>query len=159
MNQPAIKVVLIGDSFVGKTCIFRRLESKTYDPRHASTIGGAFLRLPIDLLDGTETDIGLWDTAGQEKFRTIVPMYFQKVDILLVVFDLTNPETFANVDSWINLAKENAPPEVQIILIGNKSDLATTREVQYNEGQSKANSFGGSGYIEMSALNGQGFDS
>jgi small GTP-binding protein len=135
MEPPVIKAVLIGDSAVGKTSIFRRLESKTFDTEHVATVGGAFIRVWIDLPTGTRTEIGLWDTAGQEKFRTIVPMYFQKTDILIVVFDLTNPDSFRGIDNWITLARDRGPPDVRIFIIGNKLDLTAQRAVTYNEAQ------------------------
>jgi small GTP-binding protein len=158
MEHPAFKAVLIGDSSVGKTSIFRRLESKTFIPESSTTISGAFAQVWVHLPTGTRTEIGLWDTAGQEKFRTIVPMYFQKTDILLVVFDLTNSNSFQNVDDWIALAEDKGPSDVQMIMIGNKLDLTEQRAVTPNEAQDKFEKSGAVVYIELSTLNGDGFD-
>jgi small GTP-binding protein len=158
MDAPVVKAVLIGDSAVGKTSIFRHLESHIFEQQYVPTVGGAFVRIWIDLPDGTRTEMGLWDTAGQEKFRVIVPMYFQRTDILLMVFDLTQRGTFESIESWVALARERAPAEVQTVLIGNKSDLAESRQIQFGEAQEKAELYGAFVYVEMSALKGHGFD-
>jgi small GTP-binding protein len=158
MDPPPIKAVFAGDSTVGKTSIFRRLESNSFDPHYTATIGGAFARITMALNNGSETDVGLWDTAGQEKFRTIVPIYFQKSDIILIVFDLTQEVTFRGLSEWIELARSRAPQSVRIILVGNKSDLNKKRVVTYTEAEEKAVSFGVDAYVEVSALTGDGFE-
>jgi small GTP-binding protein len=155
--HPPFKAVLIGDSSVGKTSICRRIESDAFDQHHLPTIGGAFSRVTLYLSDGTRTEIGLWDTAGQEKFRTIVPMYFQKADLLLAVFDLSNCSSFQGLDGWVELARERAPRGARIVVIGNKADIAE-RKVGESDAQAKASALDAAGYFEISALNGNGFD-
>jgi small GTP-binding protein len=157
MSEGGSKAVLIGDSAVGKTSIYRRLDTNTFDPQHIQTVGGSYIRLPLELADGTRTELGLWDTAGQEKYRGIVPLYFQNASIILLVFDVTDRTTFQNIDRWVELTRERADLNVHLILAGNKVDLAWQRAVTYDEAQDKAAAFNAA-YIELSALTGDGFE-
>jgi small GTP-binding protein len=157
MGDTLFKAVLVGDSSVGKTSLFQRLEDDTFNSARSSpTIGGSYNRLKLHSDDGSDVEVGLWDTAGQERFRTIVPIYFHRADVVACVFDLSQQSSFHSVRSWIDLAARNAPEGVRFILIGNKLDLVGTRAVDATEAEDLANSIRADGYIETSAESGEG---
>jgi len=149
------KIVLIGDSGVGKTSLFQRFDSDTFQEDHIFTVGGAFAKVSIQTENGS-IDCGVWDTAGQERFRNVVPMYFQKADYIIVVYDVTNKESFDSVDSWIEMAKDKAPADAKIVLVGNKIDLNEKRSVSFDEGTQFSSSKQISIFIETSAKTGHG---
>jgi small GTP-binding protein len=153
------KGVLIGDFSVGKTSICQRMHNGSFDEMHIPTVGGSYLRLSVQCADGSRVEVALWDTAGHERFRTIVPMYFRQVNFVLVVFDLTCQTSFDNIDMWTNLASQKSPTDVKFVLVGNKNDLMDKREIQFDVAQNKANEMKAVAYIETSACTGAGFDS
>lgn len=139
------KIILIGDSSVGKTCLFKKLTAGTYSDKNISTIGvdrkSFTLKVKINE-NGEEIEktfqIHLWDTAGQERFRSITKVYFKESQGLLLMYDITNKESFDNLDKWINGVKDslgeddddkkNNDIKYIIILLGNKLDLAVNDE-------------------------------
>lgn len=133
MNRPGnkVKVVLIGDSGVGKTALFRRFEDNSFEPEQQLTVGASCCSVTIKIDDET-IDFMIWDTAGQEQYRGIIPMYFHKADFVLAVYDLTQRDSFKHLEEWLKLAKECAPTSVKILVIGSKEDLGN-RVVTENE--------------------------
>lgn len=123
------RVVIIGDSSVGKTSILSRFIDERFDPGERSTVGANY-QLYTDEIDGEPIEIQLWDTAGQEKFRSLGPIYFRNAMGALAVFDMTNRETFINVNQWIDSFVSVAGSEAVIALAGNKCDLVS--DVQVN---------------------------
>ena len=132
------KIMIIGDSSVGKTCLFKKLTTGKYSDKNISTIGidRKTLSLKIKINEnGEEVDknyvIQLWDTAGQERFRSITKGYYKDSQGLLLIYDITNQETFDNVEKWIANIKDSLGEDDKenenkyiIILLGNKLDLA-----------------------------------
>jgi small GTP-binding protein len=151
------KAVLVGDSGVGKTCIFQRFEQNTFSPNHIPTVGGAYARIDLGS-SAPGAAVGLWDTAGQDRFRNIVPMYFQRASVVMIIFDIAVETSFDNIEMWLNMAKQHSPPSTVYLLIGNKSDLHEGRVISLNSGQEKAQAIGALAYIETSALTGDGCD-
>lgn len=118
------KVVLLGESGCGKTSIMKRFVSNTFDDQQRSTIGVDFSTREIKWLDGTSISLQLWDTAGQERFQSISSNFYRGTHAFILVIDLTNPETFDNLDFWLGTANENSPDKDTLIyLVGNKCDL------------------------------------
>jgi small GTP-binding protein len=152
-----LKAVLIGDSGVGKTSIYQRLEQNIFNPAQVPTVGGSFAKILIPN-GNSEEEIGLWDTAGQERFRMIVPLYFQRASIVIIVFSLGHMETFESVQSWYDFAKLHAPPDVHFFLIGNKSDLVERRAITFDDAEAMSGRLEADVYIETSALTGAGFE-
>jgi small GTP-binding protein len=157
-SPPTVKAVLIGDKSVGKTCIFRRLQDDTFSPDQLATIGGSYLRLSVADRSGSRVDVGLWDTAGAEQYRAIVPMYFQRAQIIVCVFDLTVTESLRNVGEWVAMARNKAPARAKFVLVGNKSDLDGDRQVRADAAQQLSEDIGALAYIETSARTGTGID-
>ena len=149
-----MKVVTVGDSSVGKTCISRRIVSNSFQFNSSPTLGAAYLSTSVDIDDKTVL-LQLWDTAGQEKFRGMTPVYFRNAKTAFVVYSVDNKETFNDVDQWISMVKEHGPSNVDVVLIGNKSDLEEEREVSTIEGSDKAKK-NNIKFYEVSAKSGTG---
>jgi len=122
------KLVLIGDSGVGKSCLLLRFADDTYTESHISTIGVDFKIRTIQL-DGKTIKLQIWDTAGQERFRTITSSYYRGAHGIIVVYDTTDSETFEHVKTWLHEIDRYASENVNKLLVGNKSDLTTKRQV------------------------------
>jgi small GTP-binding protein len=152
----ARKAILVGDIAVGKTAIFHRLERKEFQTEYKSTVSGALVKLTIPLSDGSTEQINLWDTAGEERYRNLVLLYFHDVSIVIIVFSLTSRRSFENATVWYNLARKQASPSVRYYLVGNKSDKMADRAVTFDEGQAKSVSLEAESYIETSAVTGVG---
>ena len=149
------KVVLIGDSAVGKTSIFTRFEHGEFNEDHELTVGGAYSKVSVKTQFET-IEFGIWDTAGQEKFRNIVPMYFQHSNFVLIVFDITSTDSFQSVRDWAELIQDKAPEDARIILIGNKVDLIAERKIQKEQIDKAAQEIGAIFCCETSAKTGEG---
>jgi len=122
------KLVLIGDSGVGKSCLLLRFADDTYTESHISTIGVDFKIRTIQL-EGKTIKLQIWDTAGQERFRTITSSYYRGAHGIIVVYDTTDSETFEHVKTWLHEIDRYASENVNKLLVGNKSDLTTKRQV------------------------------
>jgi small GTP-binding protein len=153
-----VKIVFIGNSAVGKTSLFMRFQNRGFSPGGPSTIGGACANVNVELDDGTPVNLIVWDTAGQDTYRGIVPMYFTRCAFILVVYDVSSRQSFDSVSEWIVLSKEKAPVTAKIVLIGNKSDMEAQRSVTATEGGELASSSGAFLFFETSALTGEGVD-
>jgi small GTP-binding protein len=129
-----LKIVLIGDSGVGKTSLLQRFSDQFFNENHITTIGVDFKLRTIQLGD-TRVKLQVWDTAGQEKFRVITKAYYRNAAGIIIGYDITNGESFVNTKRWINEVKSNCGDDgVPIILIGNKCD-APNRVVSLQDQQ------------------------
>lgn len=130
------KLVLLGDSSVGKSCIVRRLLTNNFTELHESTIGSSFATQAINV-NGHTVNFEIWDTAGQERYRALAPMYYRDAKLALVVYDITNKQSFEGAKRWISVLNSTNLPGIIIVLVGNKADKER-REVTYDEGNSFA---------------------
>lgn len=126
-NLPAVKVVIIGDTCTGKTSILRYMKSKTFNPNTQSTTGPNYEKLIIQQ-DDINCEMRLWDTAGQEKYQSFTINYFRHSDCILLVYSITDEESYKNLGYWVQLVRDNVDVEVPIILVANKIDLEPTFE-------------------------------
>ncbi|ORX79867.1 small GTP-binding protein [Basidiobolus meristosporus CBS 931.73] len=124
------KLLLIGDSGVGKSCLLLRFADDTYTESYISTIGVDFKIRTIEL-EGKTIKLQIWDTAGQERFRTITSSYYRGAHGIIVVYDVTDQDTFTNVKQWLQEIERYASEGVNKLLVGNKSDLSSKRAVEY----------------------------
>jgi len=125
------KLLLIGDSGVGKSCLLLRFADDTYTESYISTIGVDFKIRTIEL-EGKTVKLQIWDTAGQERFRTITSSYYRGAHGIIVVYDVTDQDTFNNVKQWLQEIDHYACEGVNKLLVGNKSDLESKKVVDYN---------------------------
>ncbi len=131
------KVVMIGDSFVGKTSILDMYINNRFEETKPS-IGAMHQFYKIKLNSGEEVNLDLWDTAGQERFRSVVPMYYKGAKAILICFDVTAPETFDGAKNWVKEIESNIN-SILLILVGNKIDLEDQRKISYEHARSYAN--------------------
>lgn len=128
------KLVLLGESAVGKSSIVYRFVKNTFDDLRESTIGAAFLTQSISLPElKTTVKFEIWDTAGQERYKSLAPMYYRNANAALCVYDITSRSSFSKAQDWIKELKKQAPEGIVIALVGNKNDLADSREVEEEE--------------------------
>ncbi len=121
------KVVVAGDTGCGKTSLIYKHRYDVFNDGTISTIGGEFSTLPITSPAGHELRMHIWDTAGQEKYRSLVRMYYRGAYAIIFVFDLTRIETLRNVPVWYRECDPGSQPRAQLFLVGNKSDLLNGR--------------------------------
>ena len=150
------KYIIIGDSAVGKSNILLRYIHDKFNEEFQSTIGVEFGAKNIKIEDKIYR-IQIWDTAGQETFRSITRAYYKNSVCACVVYDITNRNSFQNVKSWIEDCKKQSPKTVFLVLIGNKVDLEDRREVSYEEGSIYAQK-NGMLFFETSAKTGKNIE-
>ncbi|KAL9048567.1 MAG: hypothetical protein Q9162_007651 [Coniocarpon cinnabarinum] len=144
-----IKLLLIGDSGVGKSCCLLRFSEDSFTPSFITTIGIDFKIRTIEL-DGKRVKLQIWDTAGQERFRTITTAYYRGAMGILLVYDVTDERSFQNIRQWFSNVEQHATEGVNKILIGNKCDWEEKRAVSTEDGQALANELG-IPFMEVSA--------
>jgi len=133
------KIVLLGDQSVGKTSLITRFMYDTFDNTYQATIGIDFLSKTLYLDDRT-VRLQLWDTAGQERFRSLIPSYIRDSTVAIVVFDITNRQSFLSTSKWIEDVRSERGNDVMVVLVGNKADLSDKRQVTLEEATAKAQS-------------------
>ncbi|KAJ4747098.1 hypothetical protein LUZ62_052470 [Rhynchospora pubera] len=137
-----IKLLLIGDSGVGKSCLLLRFSDDTFTTSFITTIGIDFKIRTVEL-DGKRVKLQIWDTAGQERFRTITTAYYRGAMGILLVYDVTDESSFNNIRNWIKNIEQHASNNVNKILVGNKADMdESKRAVPTSRGQQLADEYG-----------------
>ncbi|XP_053989806.1 ras-related protein RabJ isoform X2 [Hylaeus anthracinus] len=143
------KVVALGSQGVGKTSMIIRYVRKAFNERANPTIGASFFTCKLNLV---------WDTAGQERFRSMAPMYYRNANAAMLVFDLTQYNTFTAMKGWVAELRRNVEETMVLAVIGNKSDLINERQVDSEEGRVYATKIGAS-YHETSVRDDEGIES
>ena len=153
-KKQIIKLVIIGDTDVGKTCIATRYSTGQFDSSTSATVGAACIEKEVTF-DGQQYLLSMWDTAGQETYRNLVPMYFRNAEIAFIVFDVTNPKTSKSIGFWIQSLNDNCQVKPIILLAANKCDLEAERKIDSEDVQKLGNDFN-IPYFETSAKTGYG---
>ncbi|KAI3371299.1 hypothetical protein L3Q82_023919 [Scortum barcoo] len=135
------KLLLIGDSGVGKTCLLFRFSEDSFNTTFISTIGIDFKIRTIEL-DGKRVKLQIWDTAGQERFRTITTAYYRGAMGIMLVYDICNEKSFENIKNWIRNIEEHASSDVEKMILGNKCDMTDRRQVSKDRGEKLAIDYG-----------------
>ncbi|XP_006649538.1 ras-related protein RABH1e-like [Oryza brachyantha] len=143
------KLVFLGDQAVGKTAIITRFMYDKFDATYQATIGIDFLSKTMYLEDRT-VRLQLWDTAGQERFRSLIPSYIRDSSVAVIVYDVTDRQSFFSTSKWIEEVNTQRGGDVLIVLVGNKTDLVDKRQVSTDEGEAKAQEQGAM-FLETSA--------
>jgi len=143
------KLVLIGDSGVGKSCLLLRFADDNFTDSYISTVGVDF-RFRTVTIDSKTVKLQIWDTAGQERFRTITSAYYRGADGIIMVYDVTSSESFDHVEEWLSEVDRYANENTIKLLVGNKADLADERQVSEETAQRFADKLNIS-FLETSA--------
>ncbi|KAE8670530.1 Ras-related protein RABA5a [Hibiscus syriacus] len=149
-NEYLFKIVLAGDSAVGKSNLLARFARDEFYPNSKSTIGVEFQTQKVDV-NGKEVKAQIWDTAGQERFRAVTSAYYRGAVGALLVYDISRRQTFESIGRWLNELQSHSDMNVVTILVGNKSDLRDARVVSTAEGKALAEAQG-LFFMETSAL-------
>ncbi|KAG9462239.1 ras-related protein Rab-19 [Eleutherodactylus coqui] len=144
------KIILIGDSNVGKTCVVQRFQSGVFNEKHQNTIGVDF-SVKSMTIRGKKVKVQVWDTAGQERFRTITQSYYRSAHGAIIAYDITQRQTFESVPHWIYEVEKYGAANLMLMLIGNKSDLVEKRQILFEEACTLAEKHGLGAVLETSA--------
>ncbi|XP_053110752.1 ras-related protein Rab-19 isoform X2 [Hemicordylus capensis] len=151
------KIILIGDSNVGKTCVVHRFKSGQYHAKQQNTIGVDFTVRSLEI-DSKKVKIQVWDTAGQERFRTITQSYYRSAHGAILAYDMTRRSTFESIPHWIHEIEKYGAANLVLMLIGNKSDEADKRQVLFEDACTLAEKHGLLAVLETSAKEAQNVD-
>ena len=144
------KLILIGDSSVGKSNILSKYLKNEFDENSRATVGVEFGTKNI-LINGKKIKIQIWDTAGEERYRSITSAYYKGAKGAFIVYDITRKQTFDDIDKWRNELVNSCNKEVTIMLIGNKCDLEDQRKVSFEEGKEMCEKYELEYFMEISA--------
>ena len=154
MSEQKFKIVILGDTCVGKSCILMRFVKNSMLHNHLSTIGIDRSTKTITTERGKAT-LQIWDTAGQDRFRSLSQSYIRNGDAIILVYDITSDVTFQHVTTWMDAIHNMAKQDVPIILVGNKTDMENERRITTEEGQKLAEKYKLL-FKEVSAMTGDG---
>ena len=151
-----IQIIMIGESGVGKTSLIKRYTNNIFNSNHLETIGIEFYNRE-ERINNQIIQIKIWDTAGQEIFHSLTKNFYRKADGIIIVYDITNKESFEKVQDWVKSVYDNSDnyKEIQMIIVGNKIDLEEKREVSKKEGL-KIGKYFEIDFFEASAKNSEG---
>ncbi len=148
------KILLLGDGGVGKTSLLRRFIDNIFDPDYQSTIGVQFMTRVVKF-DNRNVKLVIWDIAGQSKHTTYRHLYYKAANGIILVYDITRPETFYNLPRWVEDAQKSVDPTVRIAVLGNKSDLIRLRTITTTSGNDYAYRINAELFSETSAKSGE----
>ena len=147
------KILLLGDWSVGKTCFLMRYTENTFTDIHLSTIGIDYKLKNVTLENGDVAKVQIWDTAGQDRYKSITKSYVRGANGIILIFDVTNQKSFEGIENWIKQVKEQVSSKVCVALVANKIDDKENREVSEENGMKLAKE-NGYPYYEASAKEG-----
>jgi len=152
MTDKQFKVVLLGEGCVGKTSLCLRYVQNQFNDKHISTIQASFLTKRLNV-DNRRIGLAIWDTAGQERFHALGPIYYRDSNGALLVYDITDRDSFVKVQSWVKELRKMLGDGVVLAIAGNKADLERNRVVSIEEAESYAASVGAKHYSTSAKLN------
>jgi Ras-related protein Rab-2A len=143
MSSPAyiFKFIIVGNSAVGKSCLLLRFDEDRFQPIHDVTVGVTF-SIKMVQIEGQDVKVQIWDTAGQEIFRSITRSYYRDSACAIIVYDITDRNSFDKLEDWIRDVRNLAPPDCLLVLFGNKLDLEAQRAIRRDQGQELADRHG-----------------
>ena len=147
------KIIWVGDSGVGKTCLLTKALKNFFDQEIKSTLGFEYYNITININNKTIL-LQTWDTCGQESYQCIVNMFYKRAKLAILVYSIDNRKSFDRINFWLDEIRINANEDIKLILIGNKDDLNDSREVSYEEGKEFSKNNGFDFFMESSAKKG-----
>lgn len=151
-NSNTFKIVLLGEGRVGKTSLTLRFIKNTFDDQQASTIQATYLQKDIKIGDRKVT-LSVWDTAGQERFHALGPIYYRNADGALLVYDITDHDTFVRAQGWVKELRKVVGNDIKITIAGNKCDMVKHRQVEEKEAEEYAQSVGATHLLTSAKAN------
>ncbi|CAN6328662.1 unnamed protein product [Urochloa humidicola] len=152
----SFKLVLLGDGRVGKTSLVLRYVNNVFSDKQEATVQASYLTKRL-VVEGVPITLSMWDTAGQEKFHALGPIYYRDADAALLVYDITDSDTFLRVTKWVKELKQMASKDIVMAIAANKSDLVRLKNIDTQDAVSYAESIGASLFV-TSAKAGTGID-
>ena len=149
----SFKIIIIGDSGVGKSCLTTKATKNIFEDSYNATIGFEFFSFNIKLEEKI-IKLQIWDTCGQELYRALITNFYRNSSLAVVVYSVTDKDSFENIDLWCKELRTNSNPNVKIFLIGNKIDLENQRKIKTEDGQKYAEQYNFHKFIETSAKTG-----
>ena len=150
----SFKVIVIGNSGVGKSSLSIRAARHTFAENYFATVGVEFFTMNIKY-DNKVIKLQIWDTCGQEIYRSLISNFYRNSSLAIIVFSITDHASFDSIDQWLKELKSNSSPDIKIFLIGNKIDLESQRAVSYEQGQNLKNDYNLDYFVESSAKDGK----
>lgn len=150
-KYPEVKMVLLGDAGVGKSSLAQRFVSNNFKPYCETTIGASFMSKMMTV-EGKAIKCQIWDTAGQEKYHSLAPMYYRGAQAAILVYDITSRASLGRLKEWASELQTQGPENIKLAVAGNKSDLETKRQVDRDEAAAVAHDIGAL-FVETSAKN------
>ena len=149
----SFKIIIIGDSGVGKSCLAAKATKNIFEEQYSATIGFEFFPLNIKLKEKI-IKLQIWDTCGQELYRSLITNFYRNSSLAIVVYSVTDQDSFNNLDLWCKELRTNSNPNIKIFLIGNKIDLEAQRKIKTEDGQKYAKQYNIEKFFETSAKSG-----
>lgn len=156
-QAPSFKVVFLGEGRVGKTSIGKRWAEDKFEQTTRSTVAAAFFQKTMNTKDGKTLNIQLWDTAGQEEFKSLAPIYYKDSQAAILVYSCTDQASFEKMQAWMKELIMSRGENIKIVIVANKIDLVKDRCVSTEQGERYAQSVKAQ-HFEVSAKTGQGID-
>ena len=149
----SFKIIVIGDSGVGKSCLSTKATRNKFDNDHCPTVGFEFFTFNIKI-ENRVIKLQIWDTCGQELYRSLITNFYRNSSLAIIVYAINSRESFKNIDMWLKELRTNSSPDTKVILIGNKIDLESERQIKTEEGKSFAKDNSLTNFMEASAKSG-----
>lgn len=150
--EKRFKVVLLGEGCVGKTSTVLRYCQNTFREDHVQTVQASYLEKRLNI-DGQRVTLAVWDTAGQEKFHALGPIYYRDANGALLVYDITDNDSFIRVQNWVKELRKMLGGDIVLVIAGNKCDLERNRVVPLDKAESYAKSVGAKHFLTSAKLN------
>ena len=149
----SFKIIVIGDSGVGKSCLTNKATKDLFETDHNATIGFEFFSFNVKI-DGKVVKLQIWDTCGQEAYRSLITNFYRNSSLAIMVYAIDNRDSFDNINIWLKELKTHSNPDAKVFLIGNKNDLENDRKVNKEEGKKFISDYNLNFFSESSAKTG-----
>lgn len=154
LKEKKYKIIWIGDTGVGKTCLLIKAQKHFFENENKSTLGFEYYDITMNLKNNKKITLQTWDTCGEESYKSIAKIFYNRVELAILVYSINNKQSFEGLHFWLNEIRSKSKENVKLILVGNKSDLTEEREVTYDEGKTFSQSEGFDFFLETSAKEG-----